>query len=84
MPITRDEVAHLARLSRIALSDVQAVISDGPVTNVPPWFQITATLPAASSADPAWGVTLTPGRYALVCVLERSSALYALTEVTIG
>lgn len=66
------------------LSDVQAVIRDGPVTNVPPWFQITATLPAASSADPAWGAALAPGRYALVCVLERSSALYALTEVTIG
>ena len=52
--------------------------------NAPPWFQETAVLPAASGANPAWGVTLRPGRYALVCVLDRSSALYALTELTIG
>ena len=53
------------------------------MTSVPPWFQVTATLPAAPGADPAWSAGLPPGRYALVCVLERNSALYALTEVTI-
>ena len=66
------------------LSDVQAVIRAGTVLNAPPWFQATAILPAASGANPAWGVALTPGRYALVCQLDRSSALYALTELTIG
>jgi len=66
------------------LSDVQAVIRAGTVLNAPPWFQATAILPAASGANPAWGLALTPGRYALVCVQERSSALYALTELTIG
>jgi hypothetical protein len=66
------------------LYDVQAVIRADAAPNAPPWFQETAVLPAASGANPAWGVTLTPGRYALVCVLDRSSALYALTELTIG
>jgi pyrimidine-specific ribonucleoside hydrolase len=66
------------------LSDVQAVIRAGTATSVPSWFQVTAILPAAPGADPAWGAVLTPGRYALVCVLERSSALYALTELTTG
>jgi len=66
------------------LSDVQAVIRVGTVLNAPPWFQATAILPAASGANPAWGLTLTPGRYALVCMRDRSSALYALTELTVG
>jgi hypothetical protein len=66
------------------LYDVQAVIRADAAPNAPPWFQETAVLPAASGANPACGVTLTPGRYALVCVLGRSSALYALTELTIG
>lgn len=66
------------------LSDVKAVIDAGVVTKVPPWFQAIAVLPAASGAAPAWGAALTPGRYALVCVLDRSSALYALAEVTVG
>jgi hypothetical protein len=66
------------------LSDVQAVIRASAVPSAPAWFQATAVLPAASGANPAWGVTLTPGRYALVCQLDRSSALYALTELTIG
>jgi pyrimidine-specific ribonucleoside hydrolase len=66
------------------LSDVQAVIRVGTVLNAPPWFQATAVLPAASGANPAWGVALTPGRYALVCMLERSGVLYALTELTVG
>ena len=48
------------------LSDVQAVIRANAAPNAPPWFQVTATLPAASGANPAWGVALTPGRYALV------------------
>jgi len=65
------------------LSDVQAVIRAGKVTSVPPWFQVTAIRPAASGASPAWGAALTPGRYALVCMLERNSALYALTEVAV-
>lgn len=66
------------------LSDVQAVIRADAAPSAPPWFQVTAILPAASGANPAWGVALTPGRYALVCELDRSSALYALTELTIG
>ena len=65
------------------LADVQAVIRAGTATSVPPWFQVTAILPAAPGADPAWGVALIPGRYALVCVLDRSSALHALTEIAI-
>jgi inosine-uridine nucleoside N-ribohydrolase len=66
------------------LSDVQAVIRADAAPNAPLWFQVTATLPAASGANPAWGVALTPGRYALVCMLERSGVLYALTELTVG
>jgi pyrimidine-specific ribonucleoside hydrolase len=65
------------------LSDVQAVIRAGTATSIPPWFQVTATLPAPPGANPAWSAGLTPGRYALVCVLDRNGALYALTEVTI-
>jgi aspartyl-tRNA(Asn)/glutamyl-tRNA(Gln) amidotransferase subunit C len=37
MPITRDEVAHLARLSRIALAQVQEVAADG----IPPTSHAT-------------------------------------------
>jgi hypothetical protein len=66
------------------LSDVQAVIRANAAPNAPPWFQATAILPATPGASPAWGVTLAPGRYALVCELDRSNALYALTELTIG
>jgi inosine-uridine nucleoside N-ribohydrolase len=66
------------------LSDVQAVIRASAAPAVPPWFQATAILPAASGAHPTWDVALTPGTYALVCGLDRSSALYALTELTIG
>ena len=66
------------------LADVQAVIRAGTATSVPPWFQATAILPAAFGANPAWGLALTPGRYALVCMLERSGVLYALTELTVG
>jgi inosine-uridine nucleoside N-ribohydrolase len=65
------------------LSDVQEVIRTGTATSVPPWFQVTATLPAAPGANPAWSAALTPGRYALVCVLDRNNAPYALTELTI-
>jgi len=66
------------------LSDVQAVIRASAAPSAPPWFQATAILPAGPGADPAWGVALAPGRYALICVLDRSSALYVLTELTIG
>jgi pyrimidine-specific ribonucleoside hydrolase len=66
------------------LSDVQDVIRASAAPSAPPWFQATATLSAASGANPAWSLTLTPGRYALVCMLDRSSALYALRELTIG
>jgi pyrimidine-specific ribonucleoside hydrolase len=66
------------------LSDVQTVIRASAAPSVPAWFQVTAILPAASGAKPAWGAALTPGTYALICVQDRSSALYALTELTIG
>jgi hypothetical protein len=59
------------------LSDVQAVIRASAAPSVPPWFQVTAILPAASGANPAWGLALTPGRYALVCVLLRERAVRA-------
>lgn len=66
-----------------SLADVQQVISQGNVTSVPAWFQVTALIPAAAGADAAWGVTLSPGRYALVCQRDHGSALYAVTELTI-
>jgi pyrimidine-specific ribonucleoside hydrolase len=66
-----------------ALSDVWNIIHRGTASRVPPWFRVAAILPAAPGAHPAWDVTLTPGRYALVCVRERDNALYALAQVTI-
>ena len=65
------------------VADVQEVIRAGTATSVPPWFQVTAAFPAAAGANPAWSAALAPGRYALVCRLDRNSAWYALTEVTI-
>jgi Inosine-uridine preferring nucleoside hydrolase len=66
------------------LYDLEAAIQASAAPTAPSWFQVTAVLPAASGANPAWGLALTPGRYALVCQLDRSNALYALTELTIG
>jgi inosine-uridine nucleoside N-ribohydrolase len=65
------------------LADVQAVIRRGTATRVPAWFKVAATIPAAPYAQPAWGVTLGPGRYALVCQRVRDGAWYALTTVII-
>jgi len=66
-----------------SLADVQAVIRHGTVTSVPAWFTVTASLPASPATQPAWGLSLGPGRYALVCVRARDGALHALAEVTI-
>jgi inosine-uridine nucleoside N-ribohydrolase len=66
-----------------SLADVRAVIRRGTATKVPAWFTVTAILPAAPATQPAWGVSLRPGRYALVCTRARDSALYALGEITI-
>jgi pyrimidine-specific ribonucleoside hydrolase len=65
------------------LADVQKVIRQGTATSVPGWFQVTSTLPAAPGAEPTWGVSLTAGRYALVCVQQRTGALSALAELAI-
>jgi hypothetical protein len=65
------------------LADVQAVIRRGTATRVPAWFKVTASVPAAPYTQPAWGVTLGPGRYALVCQRIRDGAFYALTMVII-
>ena len=65
------------------LADVQAVIRSGTATRVPAWFKVAGIFPAAPYAQPAWGVSLAPGRYALVCQRVRDGALYALTTVTI-
>jgi pyrimidine-specific ribonucleoside hydrolase len=65
------------------LADVQAVIRRGTATRVPAWFKVTASVPAAPYTQPAWGVTLSPGRYALVCQRVRDGAFYALTMVII-
>jgi inosine-uridine nucleoside N-ribohydrolase len=67
-----------------SLADVQQVIRQGNVTSVPDWFQVAALLPGATGADAAWSITLSPGRYALVCEQDRTSALYAVTELTIS
>jgi hypothetical protein len=53
------------------------------VKRVPAWFRVVAILPGPPGADPAWGITLKSGRYALVCEIDRSSALHALAEVRI-
>jgi len=66
-----------------SLADVRAVIRSGTVTSVPAWFTVTASLPASPATQPAWGLSLGPGRYALVCVRARDGALYAPAEVTI-
>jgi len=66
-----------------SLADVRAVIRSGTVTSVPAWFTVTANLPASPATQPAWGLSLRPGRYALVCVRARDGALYAPAEVTI-
>jgi inosine-uridine nucleoside N-ribohydrolase len=66
------------------LSDVNAVIERGKVKAVPKWFHVTSVLPAPPGADAAWGVTLGPGRYALVCQLDATGALRALTEIRTG
>jgi pyrimidine-specific ribonucleoside hydrolase len=64
-------------------ADVQAVIRRGTATRVPAWFKVAAITEAAPNAQPAWGVTLGPGRYALVCQRMRDGAFYALTTVII-
>jgi pyrimidine-specific ribonucleoside hydrolase len=66
------------------LSDVTAVIRRGHVTAAPRWFQIMSKLPAPPGADAMWGIALAPGRYALVCVLDASNTLRALTEIRVG
>jgi hypothetical protein len=65
------------------IADVRAVIRRGTATRVPAWFQVAASFPAAPSAQPAWGVSLRPGRYALVCQRTRDGALHALTTMII-
>lgn len=65
-----------------SLADVQQVISQD-VTSTPAWFQLASILPGATGTDAAWGITLTPGRYALVCQQDRNGALHALIELTI-
>jgi hypothetical protein len=42
-----------------------------------------ASLPAAAQARPAWGLSLGPGRYALVGTGARDGALYPLTGLTV-
>ena len=64
------------------LSDVRAAIRNH-VTRIPAWFRIVVSLPGPPGADPAWGITLKPGRYALVCMREQGSTLAALAELRI-
>lgn len=66
-----------------SLADVQAVIRRGTATKVPAWFTVMTMLPAAPATQPAWGMSLRPGRYALVCTRTSDGALYALSEITI-
>ena len=65
------------------LADVQVVIRSGTATSVPAWFKVAGIFPAAPAAQPAWGVSLGPGSYALVCQRVRDGTLYVLTTVTI-
>ena len=65
------------------VADVQAVIRRGTATRVPAWFKVAASTQAAPNAQPAWGITLGPGRYALVCQRTRDGAWYALTTAII-
>jgi len=68
------------------LADVKAVIrrGHGHVTKAPKWFQVVAVLPAPPGAKATWGITLGPGRYALVSELDATSALRALAEIRVG
>jgi hypothetical protein len=68
------------------LADVKAAIrgGGGHVTTVPKWFQVVSVLPAPPRAQATWGIALGPGRYALVCELDATSALRALTEIRVG
>src|SRR5215472_15238145 len=66
------------------LSDVKAVIRRGHVTAAPRWFQIMSALPAPPGADAVWGIAMGRGRYALVCVVDATNTLRALTEIRVG
>lgn len=41
------------------------------LTSIPKWFKVVSVLPAPPGSDATWAVTLTPGRYALVCAVGR-------------
>lgn len=62
------------------LSDVATQIRAG-VRRVPAWFQIVSVLPGPPGASPAWSLRLAPGRYALVCQIDRNSQLRPLAEL---
>lgn len=60
------------------------MIRRGHVTAAPRWFKIMSILPAPPGATAVWGISLPPGRYALVTMLDASNALRALTEMRIS
>lgn len=64
-------------------SDVAAAIRRGHLNSVPKWFQIISVLAAPPGSDATWALTLSPGRYALVCALDATSALHALTQINV-
>jgi hypothetical protein len=64
------------------IADVQAAIRRHP-SAVPGWAAIVSVLPGPPGSDAAWAVTLLPGRYALVGVVERDGTLHALRQLLI-
>jgi inosine-uridine nucleoside N-ribohydrolase len=65
-----------------SLSDVKAAIGRR-VQRVPRWLTVISVFPGPPGADPAWGIELQPGRYALVGVIDRDNALHALAELRV-
>jgi hypothetical protein len=47
------------------------------------WFRVVLPSLARRAPTRAWGITLKPGQYALVCMLKQGSALTGLAEVRI-
>jgi inosine-uridine nucleoside N-ribohydrolase len=64
------------------MADVQAAIGRH-LSAVPGWAAVITVLPSPPGSDPAWAVTLLPGRYALIGVTERDGTLHALRQLLI-
>jgi inosine-uridine nucleoside N-ribohydrolase len=63
-------------------ADVTAQIQAG-VRQTPGWFKVVSVLSGPPGASPVWGLRLEPGRYALVCLIDRSNQLRPLAELLV-